>query len=153
MLRDCLCSTKTCELLGNPSPLLSRFPSTLGSREIFRPSGMDFPIPPSSWWSTDTINYQSIKKVQYNQVAEEHQKFWLKVCRYLAMAAGRAIARVGYQLYYYPKSVTKGSTFEVSVILFGHCPNGNCPPPPALKRALWGTFFRADLSDFVKSLF
>ena len=27
------------------------------------------------------------------------------------------------------------------------------PPPPALKRALWGTFFRADLSDFVKSLF
>ena len=67
---------------------------------------MDFPIPPSSWWSTDTINYQSIKKVQYNQVAEEHQKFWLKVCRYLAMAAGRAIARVGYQLYYYPKSVT-----------------------------------------------
>ena len=27
------------------------------------------------------------------------------------------------------------------------------PTPPALKRALWGTFFRADLSDFVKSLF
>ena len=27
------------------------------------------------------------------------------------------------------------------------------PPPPALKRALWGTFFRADLSNFVKSPF
>ena len=27
------------------------------------------------------------------------------------------------------------------------------PPPPALKRALWGTFFRPDLSDFVKSPF
>ena len=26
-------------------------------------------------------------------------------------------------------------------------------PPPALKRALWGTFFRADLSNFVKSPF
>ena len=37
--------------------------------------------------------------------------------------------------------------------LFGHCPNSNCPPPPALKRALWGTFFRADLSHFVKSPF
>ena len=43
-----------------PSPP-SRFPSgfalgkSLGSREIFRVSGMDFPIPPSSWWSTDTI--------------------------------------------------------------------------------------------------
>ena len=39
----------------------SRFPSgfalgkSLGSREIFRPPGMDFPIPPSSWWSTDSI--------------------------------------------------------------------------------------------------
>ena len=42
-------------------PRPSRFPSgfalgkSLGSREIFRASGMDFPIPPSSWWSTDTI--------------------------------------------------------------------------------------------------
>ena len=26
-------------------------------------------------------------------------------------------------------------------------------PPPALKRALWGIFFRADLSKFSKSLF
>ena len=25
--------------------------------------------------------------------------------------------------------------------LFGHCPNSDCTPPPALKRALWGTFF------------
>ena len=24
---------------------------------------------------------------------------------------------------------------------FGHCPFSFCPPPPALKRALWGTFF------------
>ena len=29
MLRDCPCSTKTREVLGNPSPLPSRFPSTL----------------------------------------------------------------------------------------------------------------------------
>ena len=26
-------------------------------------------------------------------------------------------------------------------LLFGHCPNGDCTPPPALKRALWGTLF------------
>ena len=26
--------------------------------------------------------------------------------------------------------------------LFGHCPNSDCiPPPPSLKRALWGTLF------------
>ena len=25
--------------------------------------------------------------------------------------------------------------------LFGHCPNSDYTPPPALKRALWGTFF------------
>ena len=37
--------------------------------------------------------------------------------------------------------------------LFGHCPNSDCTPPPALKRALWGTFFRADLSKFAKSPF
>ena len=61
MMTDCPCSTKTREVLGNPSPPPSRFPSTLekflGSREIFRPSGMDFPIPPSSWWSTDTFRF------------------------------------------------------------------------------------------------
>ena len=43
-------------------PRPSRFPSgfalgkSLGSQEISRASGMDFPIPPSSWWSTDTMN-------------------------------------------------------------------------------------------------
>ena len=26
-------------------------------------------------------------------------------------------------------------------LLFGHCPNCDCTPPPALKRALWGTLF------------
>ena len=26
---------------------------------------------------------------------------------------------------------------------FGHCPNSDWTPPPALNRALWGTFFRA----------
>ena len=33
--------------------------------------------------------------------------------------------------------------FKMSSPLFGHCPNSDCPPPPrpALKRALWGTFF------------
>ena len=38
----------------NPSLKIS-LGKSLGSREIFRPSGIDFPIPPSSWWSTDTI--------------------------------------------------------------------------------------------------
>ena len=49
-------------------PLPSRFPSTLEislrprpqeiswSREISWASGMDFPIPPSFWWSTDTVS-------------------------------------------------------------------------------------------------
>ena len=42
-------------------PRNSRFPSgfalgkSLGSREISWASGMDFPIPPQFWWSTDTI--------------------------------------------------------------------------------------------------
>ena len=36
---------------------------------------------------------------------------------------------------------------------FGHCPFSFCTPRPALKRALWGTFFRADLTNFVKSPF
>ena len=50
-------------------PQPSRFPSgfalgkSLGSREISRASGMDFPIPPSSWWSTDTIHYGEVKKL------------------------------------------------------------------------------------------
>ena len=45
MMRECPSSTKTRELLGNPSPLPSRFPSTLKislglrPREIFRVSG------------------------------------------------------------------------------------------------------------------
>ena len=108
MMRECPCSTKTREVLGNPSPPPSRFPSavgfapldpldfpraspsgnpsglvvqnprpweisqdfprpsrfpsgfalgkSLGSQEIFWASGMDFPIPPSSWWSTDTVS-------------------------------------------------------------------------------------------------
>ena len=49
-------------------PRPSRFPSgfalgkSLGSREISRASGMDFPIPPSFWWSTDTIQFLISKK-------------------------------------------------------------------------------------------
>ena len=38
--------------------------------------------------------------------------------------------------------------FNLSPPLFGHCPNSNYPPPPALKRALWGTFFRRDFTMF-----
>ena len=30
---------------------------------------------------------------------------------------------------------------ELAPPLFGHCPNSDYTPPPALKRALWGTFF------------
>ena len=63
MMRECPYSTKTREVLGNPSPPPSRFPSTLEifalgkslwSREISWASGMDFSIPPLFWWSTDT---------------------------------------------------------------------------------------------------
>ena len=38
--------------------------------------------------------------------------------------------------------------FNLSPPLFGHCPNSNYTPPPALKRALWGTFFQARFSHF-----
>ena len=53
------CSTKTREVLGNPSPTPERFPETResqGSREIWRAEGMDFPIPPEFWWSTDNLS-------------------------------------------------------------------------------------------------
>ena len=33
--------------------------------------------------------------------------------------------------------------FRLTPPTFGHCPNSNWPPPPALNRALWGTFFQA----------
>ena len=46
--------------------------------------------------------------------------------------------------------MSKGSPTQIHAGAFGHCPFSFCPPPPALKRALWGTFFRA---DFVKSPF
>ena len=74
MMRECPCSTKTREVLENPSPPPSRFPLVMGfapldPRDFPRASpsgnlsglgkswasGMDFPIPPSSWWSTDTV--------------------------------------------------------------------------------------------------
>merc|ERR1712016_219435 len=40
--------------------------------------------------------------------------------------------------------------FQFSAPLCGHCPNSNYtpPPPPALKRALWGTFFQARFYHF-----
>ena len=56
MMRECPYSTKTRKVLGNPSP--SALEISLGprdSQEISRVSGMDFPIPPSSWRSTDTM--------------------------------------------------------------------------------------------------
>ena len=30
---------------------------------------------------------------------------------------------------------------KITQCLFGHCPNSDCPPPPALNWALWGTLF------------
>ena len=50
----------------NPS-LSTALGKSLGSREIFRASGMDFPIPPSSWWSTDTMLHLDITKFVINQ--------------------------------------------------------------------------------------
>merc|ERR1712141_732129 len=37
--------------------------------------------------------------------------------------------------------------FKMVPPLFGHCPNSNYTPP-ALKRALWGTFFQARFYHF-----
>ena len=36
--------------------------------------------------------------------------------------------------------------FKLAPPLCGHCPNSNYIPPPALKRALRGTFFRRDFT-------
>ena len=33
--------------------------------------------------------------------------------------------------------------FSLTPPTFGHCPNSDWTPPPALNRALWGTFFQA----------
>ena len=61
------CSTKTREVLGNPSWCPRDFPrpeifpegeargKSRRSREISKAEGMDFPILPEFWWSTDTI--------------------------------------------------------------------------------------------------
>ena len=38
--------------------------------------------------------------------------------------------------------------FNEAPPLFGYCPNSNYIPPPALKRALWGTFFQARFYHF-----
>ena len=60
-------------------PRPSRFPSgfalgkSLGSREISWASGMDFPIPPSFWWSTDTFykGWKSFANVWWNMKYED----------------------------------------------------------------------------------
>ena len=55
------CSTKTREVLENPSLTPKRFPETREIsrgrclREILRAEGRDFPIPPEFWWSTDIL--------------------------------------------------------------------------------------------------
>ena len=63
MTKECPYSIKTRKVLGNPSPPPLIFPMTfevslgnsLGSQEISRASGMDFPILPEFWWSTDIL--------------------------------------------------------------------------------------------------
>ena len=52
-----------------------------------------------------------------------------------------------------PYTQVREAPFSLSPPPCGHCPNSIYTPSPALKRALWGTFFRPDLSDFVKSPF
>ena len=42
--------------------------------------------------------------------------------------------------------------FKLAPPLFGHCRNSNYTPPPALKRALWGTFFQAGFYHFLPFL-
>ena len=63
---ECPYSTKTRDF---PRP--SRFPSgfalgkSLGSRDISWASGMDFPIPPLFWWSTDTVFLDLLREWNY----------------------------------------------------------------------------------------
>ena len=49
MIRECLHSTKTKDILGNPSPSARPrdFPLALPAGNLLGTSGMDFPIPPS----------------------------------------------------------------------------------------------------------
>ena len=65
-------SIKTREVLGNPSPMPSRFPETRetsrGSREISRAEGGDFPIPPESWWSTDILSSSNFLQGVHQQI-------------------------------------------------------------------------------------
>ena len=59
-----LCSNKTREILGNPSPTPKRFPETEGTE------GMDLPIPLEFWWSTDILSssedHERIDSVKIN---------------------------------------------------------------------------------------
>ena len=56
------CSTKTREVLGNPSPTPERFPEgeargkSRGLRKILRAEGMDFLLRLEFWWSTDNLS-------------------------------------------------------------------------------------------------
>ena len=69
MMRECPYSTKTRGVLENSTPPPPRFPSGfalgryLGSQKISRASRMDFPIPPSSWWSTDILSSSNFLQV------------------------------------------------------------------------------------------
>ena len=59
MMRECSYSAKTPGGIGKsiPSALkISVLGKSLGSQEISRPSGIDFPIPPSFLWSTYTMS-------------------------------------------------------------------------------------------------
>ena len=53
----------------------------------------------------------------------------------------------------YSKKMLGNGPIKIDALVFGHCPNSDCTPLPTLKRALWGTFFGADLNRFVKPPF
>ena len=44
--------------------------------------------------------------------------------------------------------ILREAPFNLSPPPCGHCPNSIYTPPPALKRALWGTFFQARFYHF-----
>ena len=79
-MRECLYSTKTREALTNPPPPPFALRKFLGSQEISWASGMDFPIPPSFWWSTDTMLNRSQLRSELSNKLNKLEKSKVAFC-------------------------------------------------------------------------
>ena len=85
-------------------PRPERFPEgeargkSRGSREILRAEGMDFPIPPSFWWSTDTFSHHRQGRIDFNTVnpsLSRGMNFLIHLCRWISLGLRpRKISRV-----------------------------------------------------------